>query len=47
MLVEYGRALDSGFGAYTTSDGEDVLGHPPRRFADFARDHVAAFTARG
>ncbi|HLU60186.1 MAG TPA: SDR family oxidoreductase [Pseudonocardia sp.] len=47
MLVEYGRALGSGFGAYTTSDVEDVLGRPPRRFADFVRDHVAAFTARG
>jgi uncharacterized protein YbjT (DUF2867 family) len=45
MLVEYGRALGSGFGDYTTSDVQDVIGRPPRRFADFARDHAAAFTA--
>ena len=44
MLVEYGRALGSGFGDYTTSDVEDVTGRPPRTFAEFARDHMAAFT---
>ncbi|TDD18308.1 SDR family oxidoreductase [Nonomuraea diastatica] len=44
MLVEYGQALGSGFGDFTTTDVEDVAGHPPRSFADFARDHVAAFT---
>lgn len=45
MLVEYGTAMGAGFGDYTTTDVEDVLGRPPRAFADFARDHVAAFTA--
>ncbi|MEO3799285.1 SDR family oxidoreductase [Nonomuraea sp. B1E8] len=45
MLVEYGQALGSGFGDFTTTDVEDVTGHPPRSFADFARDHVAAFAA--
>ncbi|NBE95833.1 NAD-dependent epimerase/dehydratase family protein [Nonomuraea sp. KC401] len=43
MLVEYGQALGAGFGDYTTTDVEDVTGRPPRRFADFARDHRAAF----
>jgi uncharacterized protein YbjT (DUF2867 family) len=47
MLVEYGRTLGSGFGDYTTSDVEDVTGRPPQPFAEFARDHVAAFTTRG
>jgi hypothetical protein len=41
-----GRALGSGFGDYTTSDVEDVMGHPPRPFAEFARDHVAALRPR-
>ncbi|MEO3891052.1 SDR family oxidoreductase [Nonomuraea sp. B5E05] len=45
MLVEYGQALGSGFGDFTTTDVEEVVGRPPRRFADFARDHVAAFAA--
>ncbi|TDC97240.1 SDR family oxidoreductase [Nonomuraea deserti] len=45
MFVEYGQALGSGFGDFTTTDVEDVVGRPPRRFADFARDHVAAFAA--
>lgn len=43
MLVEYGRAYSIGWGDYTTGDIEEVLGRQPRCFADFARDHAAAF----
>jgi uncharacterized protein YbjT (DUF2867 family) len=43
MLVEYGQALGAGWGDFTTSDFEAVVGRPPRAFADFARDHAAAF----
>jgi uncharacterized protein YbjT (DUF2867 family) len=45
MLVEYGQALGAGWGDFTTSDVEDVVGRPPRAFADFARDHAAEFVA--
>jgi uncharacterized protein YbjT (DUF2867 family) len=45
-LVEYGQAYASGFGDFTTTDFEDVVGKPPRSFADFARDHAAAFGAQ-
>ncbi len=44
MLVEYGQAFSTGWGDFTTNDVEEVLGRQPRRFADFARDHAAAFT---
>lgn len=47
MLVEYGTAMGAGFGDYTTTDVEDVLGRAPRSFADFARDHRTAFTPGG
>lgn len=43
MLVEYGQAHATGWGDFTTNDVEEVLGRPPPRFADFARDHDAAF----
>ncbi len=45
MLVEYGHALGAGFGDYTTTHVEEVVGRPPRSFAEFARDHAAAFAA--
>jgi uncharacterized protein YbjT (DUF2867 family) len=45
-LVEYGQAYASGWGDFTTTDFEDVVGHPPRSFADFARDNAAAFGAQ-
>jgi len=45
MAVEYGRAFAAGWGDFTTTDVQDVVGRPPRAFADFARDHAAAFTA--
>jgi hypothetical protein len=44
MLVEYGQAHATGWGDFTTNDVEELLGRPPRPFADFARDHVAAFS---
>lgn len=44
MLLEYGQAYASGWGDFTTSDFYDVIGRPPRSFADFARDHAHAFT---
>ncbi len=43
MLVEYGQAYSIGWSDYTSNDVEKLLGRPPRRFADFARDHAAAF----
>jgi uncharacterized protein YbjT (DUF2867 family) len=46
MLVEYGQALGSGWGDFTTADVEQVVGRPPRSVADFASDHAAALTAR-
>jgi hypothetical protein len=45
MVAEYGRAFAAGWGDFTTTDVQDVVGRPPRAFADFARDHAAAFTA--
>jgi len=46
MLVEYGQAFSTGWSDYTTNDVKELLGRPPRRFADFARDHAAAFTSK-
>ena len=46
MLVEYGQAYATGWSDCTTSHVEELLGRPPRRFADFARDHAAAFTSK-
>lgn len=43
MLVEYGQAFSAGWGDFTTNDVEELLDRQPRRFADFARDHAAAF----
>ncbi|MDR7304224.1 SDR family oxidoreductase [Haloactinomyces albus] len=45
MLTEYAQAYASGWGDFTTSDVHDVVGRPPRGFADFARDHVDAFSS--
>ncbi|PSK98891.1 uncharacterized protein YbjT (DUF2867 family) [Murinocardiopsis flavida] len=45
MLTEYARAYASGWGDFTTTDVQDVVGRPPRSVADFARDHAHAFTA--
>jgi uncharacterized protein YbjT (DUF2867 family) len=44
MLVEYGHTYAAGWGDFTTNDVEELLGRSPRPFADFARDHVAAFS---
>ncbi|TDE14995.1 SDR family oxidoreductase [Jiangella asiatica] len=44
MLVEYGEAMVTGFGEFTTPDVENVVGRPARSFGVFARDHLAAFT---
>ncbi|QFU88480.1 NAD(P)H-binding protein [Amycolatopsis sp. YIM 10] len=43
MLEEYARAYASGWGDFTTDAVAGLLGRPPRDFADFARDHAAAF----
>lgn len=43
MLVEYGQAYSTGWSDYTTNDVQELLERQPRRFADFARDHAAAF----
>ncbi len=43
MLVEYGQAYSTGWSDHTTDDVEKLLDRQPRRFADFARDHAAAF----
>jgi len=45
MLVEYGQAYSTGWSDYTTNDVEKLLGRHPRHFADFARDHAAAFAS--
>jgi len=45
MLIEYGQAYSAGWGDFTTSDYQDVVGHSPRDVADFIRDHAAAFTS--
>ncbi|MGH3922154.1 MAG: NAD(P)H-binding protein, partial [Pseudonocardiaceae bacterium] len=45
MLIEYGQAYASGWGHFTTSDFHDVVGRPPRSFADFARDYADAFAS--
>ncbi len=45
MLIEYGQAYASGWGDFTTSDFQDVVGRQPRSLADFARDYAAAFTS--
>jgi uncharacterized protein YbjT (DUF2867 family) len=45
LSAEYARAFASGWGEITSSDFEEVVGREPRSFADFARDHAAAFTA--
>ncbi len=47
MLVEYGEAMTSGFGDYTTNDVEDILARPPRSFSDFVRDHAAVLAHSG
>lgn len=44
MLDEYAQAYASGWGDFTTTTVNDLLGHPPRDIADFIRDHAAAFT---
>ncbi len=46
MLVEYGQAFSTGWSDCTTNHVKELLGRPPRRFADFARDHAAAFTSK-
>jgi len=46
MLVEYGQAFSTGWSDCTTNHVKELLGRPPRRFADFARDHAAAFTSQ-
>jgi len=46
MLVEYGQAFSTGWSDCTTNHVNELLGRPPRRFADFARDHAAAFTSK-
>jgi uncharacterized protein YbjT (DUF2867 family) len=43
MLVEYGQAYATGWGDFTTTDFEEVVGRGPRSFADFARAHTTAF----
>ncbi|GII80229.1 nucleotide-diphosphate-sugar epimerase [Sphaerisporangium rufum] len=40
VSAEYGTAYAGGWGDFTTSDFADVVGRPPRSFADFARDHA-------
>lgn len=44
MLTEYAHAYVSGWGDFTTTDFQDVVGRRPRSLADFARDHADAFT---
>ncbi|GAB3543376.1 uncharacterized protein YbjT (DUF2867 family) [Actinopolyspora lacussalsi] len=43
MLIEYGQAYATGWGDFTTNDFQNVVGHQPRGFADFAHDHVDSF----
>ncbi|SFT47843.1 Uncharacterized conserved protein YbjT, contains NAD(P)-binding and DUF2867 domains [Actinopolyspora lacussalsi subsp. righensis] len=43
MLIEYGQAYATGWGDFTTNDFQNVVGHQPRGFADFAQDHVDSF----
>lgn len=43
MLIEYGQAYASGWGNFTTSDFQDVVGRQPRSVGNFARDYAAAF----
>jgi uncharacterized protein YbjT (DUF2867 family) len=45
LSVEYAEAFRSGWGEVTSSDFERVVGRAPRSFAEFARDHAAAFGA--
>jgi uncharacterized protein YbjT (DUF2867 family) len=46
MLTEYAQAYVSGWGDFTTTDFQEVMGRQPRSFADFARDHAGAFTSK-
>jgi uncharacterized protein YbjT (DUF2867 family) len=43
MLVEYNRAYAAGWGDYVTRDFPALMKRPARSFADFVRDHAAAF----
>jgi uncharacterized protein YbjT (DUF2867 family) len=43
MLVEYNRAYAAGWGDYVTRDFPALMKRPARSFADFVRDHTAAF----
>lgn len=45
MVVEYAQAYASGWGDFTTTDLQDVIGRRPRSIADFARDHAETLTA--
>lgn len=45
VLREMNAAVRSGAQAAVLPDAERVLGRPPRRFADFARDHASAWRA--
>jgi uncharacterized protein YbjT (DUF2867 family) len=42
---EYLTAYAQGWGDFTTSAFEDVMGSPGRSFADFARDHAARLSS--
>jgi uncharacterized protein YbjT (DUF2867 family) len=44
VSVEYGEAYAKGWGDFTTTDFQDVCGHPARTFAQFVRDHAAVLS---
>lgn len=45
MTVEYGRAYAAGWGDFTTTHVQDVLGRAPRPFLEFARDQWPRLSA--
>lgn len=43
MVEEYARAYAAGWGRYTTTTVEELLGRPPRDVAEFVRDYAGVF----
>ncbi len=46
-MTEYFRAFSEGLGDFTTSDVQELTGHPARSFETFARDFAQAFAPAG
>ena len=43
-MTEYSKAFSEGLGDFTTSDVQELTGHPARSFETFARDFAQAFS---